>query len=48
MRSLSKQTMLSGLAAVAIAIVGLAIWVSQPAKSQDKGSNGQTITRLGL
>jgi hypothetical protein len=44
----SKQVMLSGLAAVLIAIVGVVIWISQPAKSQDKGSNGQTITRLGF
>jgi hypothetical protein len=49
MRSMSKWAVLSGLAAVAIAVLGVAIWVSQPAQSKDdKGDNGQTITRLGF
>jgi hypothetical protein len=49
MRSMNKVIVLSGLAAFAIAMLGVTIWISEPAKSkEDKGDNGQTITRLGF
>jgi hypothetical protein len=49
MRSMNKAIVLSGLAAFAIAMLGVTIWISEPAKSkEDKGDNGQTITRLGF